>query len=238
MGFGTKLDLRFGPGLSDCGRRAGAKSIESAEPNPLEEVVMERSKQTPRPAPQDAQSLFQRRASKTRLDDLKLGEPQRDVLRSILLRARGPADAIDGRAASPSTSKPSGITALVTGSDRAARENAAAALATELDVELYRVDLGQVVSKYIGETEKNLDRVFSAAEKAGAVLLFDEADALFGERTDVKDAHDRYANIEVGYLVERLESFSGVAVLATNTRSNIDPAFLRRIRYDVELPNV
>ena len=119
-----------------------------------------------------------------------------------------------------------------------ARENAAAALANELGVDVYRVDLGKLMSKYVGETEKNLRRVFAAAEEAGAVLLFDEADALFGKRTDVKDAHDRYANIEVGHLLERLESFTGVAILATNTKSNIDPAFVRRIRYIVDLPNV
>ena len=198
---------------------------------------MERSNETPRPTPQDTQSLFQRRTAKTRLGDLTLDQPQRDVIRSIALRARRPADATGPRAASRSTSEPSGVTALFTGSDRVARENVAAALANELEVDLYRVDLSQVVSKYIGETEKNLARVFAAAEEAGAVLLFDEADALFGNRTDVKDAHDRYANIEVGYLVERLESFSGVAILATNTKSDIDPAFTRRIRYAVELPN-
>src|SRR5689334_19271776 len=104
---------------------------------------------------------------------------------------------------------------LVVGSDRTARENAAAAIAREAGAPLQRVDLGQVVSKYIGETEKNLSRVFAAAEKAGAVLFFDEADALFGKRTDVKDAHDRYANLETSYLLERIEAYAGLVVLGT-----------------------
>ena len=99
------------------------------------------------------------------------------------------------------------------------------------------VPLATLVSKYIGETEKNLRTVFDAAERSGAVLFFDEADALFGERTDVKDAHDRYANLEMSYLLEQLESFRGVVMLATNAKSNIDPAFTRRIRYFVELPD-
>ena len=198
---------------------------------------MEPANQARRDKPQDAQALVQRRPSTTRIADVALDERQRDVLRSIAAAARGPADSTASRVATRPTSKRTGVTTLFVGSDPSMRESAAAALANELDVDLYRVDLGQVVSKYIGETEKNLRQVFDAAERAGAVLLLDEADALFGKRTDVKDAHDRYANIEVGYLLERLESFDGVAVLATNTKSNIDPAFVRRIRYIVELPN-
>jgi SpoVK/Ycf46/Vps4 family AAA+-type ATPase len=206
--------------------------------NSLEEVVMEPRKEAPRPTPQDTQPLFERRAATTRVDDIALDEAQRSVIRSIAVRARRPADAAGPGAASRPAPALSGVTAMVVGSDRTARENAAAAVANELGVDVYRVDLGKLVSKYIGETEKNLRRVFAAAEDAGAVLLFDEADALFGKRTDVKDAHDRYANIEVGYLLERLESFSGVAILATNTKSDIDPAFVRRIRYIVDVPNV
>jgi SpoVK/Ycf46/Vps4 family AAA+-type ATPase len=108
-------------------------------------------------------------------------------------------------------------------------------LATAASLEVHRVDLGEVVSKYIGETEKNIDRVFAEAEKAGAVLLFDEADALFGKRTDVKDAHDRYANLEFGYLLQRMESSEGLSILATNTTVNIDDAFKRRIRYTLRV---
>ncbi len=113
---------------------------------------------------------------------------------------------------------------------------AAEVLANELRLDLYRIDLSQVVSKYIGETEKNLARVFEAAEGAGAILLFDEADALFGKRSEVKDSHDRYANIEVSYLLQRMESYRGLAILTTNIKSALDPAFLRRIRFVVQFP--
>ncbi len=101
---------------------------------------------------------------------------------------------------------------------------------------LYRIDLSQVVNKYIGETEKNLRRLFDAADAADVILFFDEADALFGKRTEVKDAHDRYANLEVSYLLERMERFKGLAILATNRKKDLDEAFLRRLRFVVEFP--
>ena len=113
---------------------------------------------------------------------------------------------------------------------------AAEVLANALRLDLYRIDLSQVVSKYIGETEKNLRRVFDAAEEGAAVLLFDEADALFGKRSEVKDSHDRYANIEVSYLLQRMEAYRGLAILTTNRKSALDTAFLRRIRFAVEFP--
>jgi SpoVK/Ycf46/Vps4 family AAA+-type ATPase len=113
---------------------------------------------------------------------------------------------------------------------------AAEVLAAALELDLYRIDLSQVVSKYIGETEKNLGRVFDAAEQGGAVLLFDEADALFGKRSEVKDSHDRYANIEVSYLLQRMEAYRGLAILTTNMKGALDPAFLRRIRFVVQFP--
>ena len=106
----------------------------------------------------------------------------------------------------------------------------------DLHRDLYRVDLSKVIGKYIGETEKNLDRLFDAAESEGAILFFDEADALFGKRSEVKDAHDRYANIEISYFLQRLESFNGAAILATNKKENLDPAFLRRLRFVVHFP--
>jgi SpoVK/Ycf46/Vps4 family AAA+-type ATPase len=113
---------------------------------------------------------------------------------------------------------------------------AAEVLANELRLDLFRVDLSQVVSKYIGETEKNLRRVFDAAECGGAILLFDEADALFGKRSEVKDSHDRYANIEVGYLLQRMEAYRGLAILTTNLKGALDEAFLRRLAFVVEFP--
>ena len=113
---------------------------------------------------------------------------------------------------------------------------AAEVLAAELKLDLYRIDLSPVVSKYIGETEKNLRRVFDAAEENGAILLFDEADGLFGKRSEVKDSHDRYANIEVSYLLQRMEAYRGLAMLTTNMRQGIDQAFLRRIRFVGRVP--
>jgi SpoVK/Ycf46/Vps4 family AAA+-type ATPase len=113
---------------------------------------------------------------------------------------------------------------------------AAEVIANELRLNLYRIDLSAVVSKYIGETEKNLRRMFDAAENGGAILFFDEADALFGKRSEVKDSHDRYANIEINYLLQRMEAYRGLAILATNMKSALDTAFLRRLRFIVRFP--
>ena len=129
-----------------------------------------------------------------------------------------------------------GLVCLFAGPPGTGKTMAAQILARELDLELYRVDLSRVVSKYIGETEKNLDRVFDQARAANAMLLFDEADALFGKRTEVRDAHDRYANIETGFLLQRIEVHDGVTVLATNLRKNIDEAFQRRMHVIADFP--
>ncbi|MBB5429130.1 AAA+ superfamily predicted ATPase [Paraburkholderia sp. JPY158] len=129
-----------------------------------------------------------------------------------------------------------GVTALFVGPSGTGKTLSAEALARELGLDLYRIDLAGIVSKYIGETEKNLDRVFSAAVHANAVLFFDEADALFGKRSEVKDAHDRYANIEVAYLLQKMEQFDGLAILATNLKQNLDEAFARRLTFTVHFP--
>jgi ATP-dependent 26S proteasome regulatory subunit len=129
-----------------------------------------------------------------------------------------------------------GISMLLSGPSGTGKTMAAEVIANDLSLDLYRIDLSRVVSKYIGETEKNLRAVFDAAEASGAVLLFDEADALFGKRSEVKDSHDRYANIEVSYLLQRMESYAGLAILATNMKSHLDAAFLRRLRYVVDVP--
>ena len=113
---------------------------------------------------------------------------------------------------------------------------AADILAHELALDIYKIDLSTVVSKYIGETEKNLRRLFDAAEEGGAILFFDESDALFGKRSQVKDSHDRYANIEVNYLLQRMEAYGGLAILATNRPGDMDRAFQRRIRFDIPFP--
>lgn len=129
-----------------------------------------------------------------------------------------------------------GISALFAGPSGTGKTLAAEVLANELRLDLYRIDLSAVVSKYIGETEKNLRRIFDAAEGGGAILLFDEADALFGRRSEVKDSHDRYANLEVSYLLQRMEAYRGLAILTTNMKQAIDTAFLRRIRFIVNFP--
>jgi hypothetical protein len=129
-----------------------------------------------------------------------------------------------------------GLTALFAGPPGTGKTMAAEAIARKLSLPLYRIDLSQVVNKYIGETEKNLRRLFDAADTADIILFFDEADALFGKRTEVKDAHDRYANLEVSYLLERMERFKGLAILATNRKKDLDDAFLRRLRFAIEFP--
>jgi hypothetical protein len=129
-----------------------------------------------------------------------------------------------------------GLNALFSGPPGTGKTMAAEVIASELQLDLYRIDLSQVVSKYIGETEKNLHQIFLEAQTAHAILFFDEADALFGKRSEVKDAHDRYANIEVGYLLQKMEEYEGVAILATNLGGHIDEAFLRRMHFIVEFP--
>ena len=129
-----------------------------------------------------------------------------------------------------------GLNVLFYGGSGTGKTLAAEVLACALGLALYRIDLSSVVSKYIGETEKNLERIFAEAQAANAILLFDEADALFGKRSEVKDAHDRYANIEIGYLLQRMEDFDGVSILTTNLRRNLDDAFVRRLHFIVEFP--
>ena len=129
-----------------------------------------------------------------------------------------------------------GLSVLFTGPSGVGKTTAAEALASDLALDLYEIDLSSVVSKYIGETEKNLSEIFHEAEATQAVLFFDEADALFGRRTEIKDAHDRYANIEVNYLLQRVDQFAGLVVMATNMQRNLDDAFLRRIHEIVEFP--
>lgn len=130
----------------------------------------------------------------------------------------------------------SGVSALFAGPPGTGKTMGAEILASELDLPMYRIDLSQVVNKYIGETEKNLKRLFDAADISDVILFFDEADSLFGRRTEVKDAHDRYANLEISYLLERMERFKGVAILATNRKKDLDEAFLRRLRFIIDFP--
>jgi len=169
-------------------------------------------------------------------DALVLPEPQLEMLREISRQMRHRARVYNTWGFGSATGRGLGITALFAGASGTGKTTAAEVLAHELKLDLYRIDLSQVVSKYIGETEKSLRRIFDAAEEGGALLFFDEADALFGRRTEVKDSHDRYANIEVSYLLQRMEQYRGLAVLATNMKQALDPAFLRRIRFVVAFP--
>jgi AAA+ superfamily predicted ATPase len=129
-----------------------------------------------------------------------------------------------------------GVTALFAGPSGTGKTMAAIGVTQALGIQILRLDLSRVVSKYIGDTEKNLDRVFTDAERSGAAILIDEADALFGKRSEVKDAHDRYANIEVAYLLQRMEAYQGLAILTTNQRQNLDAAFVRRLRFIIDFP--
>jgi len=169
-------------------------------------------------------------------DDLVLPPAHLELLREIVHHVRHRTQVYERWGFGDRTSRGLGVSALFTGESGTGKTLAAEVLAGELRLDLYRIDLSATVSKYIGETEKNLRRLFDAAEASGAVLLFDEADALFGRRGDVKDAHDRYANLEVAYLLQRMESYRGLALLTTNLRSNVDRAFVRRLRFVVQFP--
>lgn len=168
--------------------------------------------------------------------DLVLPESQRRALREIAAHVRQRAKVYETWGFAAQGDRGLGISALFAGASGTGKTMAAEVLAADLRLDLYRIDLSQIVSKYIGETEKNLRRVFAAAEEGGAVLLFDEADALFGKRSEVKDSHDRYANIEVSYLLQRMEAYRGLAILTTNLKTAVDTAFLRRLRFVVQFP--
>ena len=180
--------------------------------------------------------LAQRIEPATGWDDLILPEPQHRTLCDIATHVRRRVRVYETWGFAAKGARGLGINALFAGASGTGKTMAAEVLADELRLDLYRIDLSQVVSKYIGETEKNLGRVFDAAEEGGVILLFDEADALFGKRSEVKDSHDRYANIEVSYLLQRMESYRGLAILTTNIKNALDTAFLRRIRFVVQFP--
>ncbi|WP_405815221.1 ATP-binding protein [Streptomyces sp. NBC_01390] len=168
--------------------------------------------------------------------DLVLHERQTSVLREIVAHVRQRPTVHQEWGFAATLRRGLGVTALFAGGSGTGKTLAAEVMAKELGLDLFVVDLSQVVSKYIGETEKNLRRVFDAAERGGALLLFDEADALFGKRSEVKDSHDRYANLEVSYLLMRMEAYRGLAILTTNMKKALDTAFLRRIRFVVDFP--
>lgn len=169
-------------------------------------------------------------------DDLVLPQPQKKILREVAAQVRQRSRVYRDWGFAAKGARGLGISALFTGGSGTGKTMAAEVLAGELELDLYRIDLSQVVSKYIGETEKNIRQVFDAADEGGAILLFDEADALFGKRSEVKDSHDRYANIEISYLLQRMEEYRGLAILTTNMKKALDTAFMRRIRFIIDFP--
>ena len=180
--------------------------------------------------------LVQRIEATADWEDLVLPEKELGVLREIAAHVRQRSKVYEQWGFAAKGAKGLGISALFAGSSGTGKTLSAEVLGNALNLDVYRIDLSAVVSKYIGETEKNLRRVFDAAEGGGVILLFDEADALFGKRTEVKDSHDRHANVEVSYLLQRMEAYRGLAILTTNLKTSLDQAFLRRIRFVVQYP--
>lgn len=173
---------------------------------------------------------------KYKLNDIILPEEQKTQLREICNQAKYRSTVLEKWGFDCHLSLGKGLNVLFLGLPGTGKTMAAEAIARELQLDLYKIDLSQIVSKYIGETEKNLDRIFTAAATSNAILLFDEADALFGKRSEVKDARDRYANIEVGYLLQKMEEYEGIAILTTNLGNNMDDAFIRRLSFIIEFP--
>ena len=183
--------------------------------------------------------LAARIESKVSWSDLILGDRERKTLLEIMIHVRQRSKVYEDWGMGLKSKRGLGISALFAGSSGTGKTLAAEVLANELNLDIYRIDLSTLVSKYIGETEKNLRKIFDRAEGCGVILLFDEADAIFGRRSEVRDSHDRYANLEISYLLQRIETYQGLAILTTNLKQDIDRAFLRRIRFIVnfEFPN-
>ena len=169
-------------------------------------------------------------------DDIVLPADQLSILKEIISTVRGRPLVLETWGVGEKLAASAGVTILFAGPPGTGKTMAAEVVASELGLELYKIDLSTVVNKYIGETEKNLGRIFDEASNSNAILFFDEADAIFGKRSEVKDAHDRYANIEVSYLLQRMETYDGVTILATNLRANLDDAFTRRLQFAVDFP--
>jgi hypothetical protein len=210
-----------------------ASSPSSGAPGDLGKVLWQACRRESRPRLDD---LAQRIQPSAGWEELVLQPAQKEILREISLHVRQRSQVYDAWDFRSKGQRGLGISALFAGASGTGKTMAAEVIANELQLELYRIDLSAVVSKYIGETEKNLRQVFDAAERGGAILLFDEADALFGKRSDVKDSHDRHANIEVSYLLQRMEAYRGLAILTSNMKEALDSAFLRRLRFVVDFP--
>lgn len=225
------LASQFHLSLPEIQRAAGRASHN--EEGSLEQRLWDECRAASRPK---LDLLAQRLDPKATWDDLVLPEAETASLREIVGQARRRSIVYDDWGFGQRMNRGLGISVLFAGESGTGKTMAAEVIANDLRLNLYRIDLSAVVSKYIGETEKNLRLVFDAAEDGGTILFFDEADALFGKRSEVKDSHDRYANIEINYLLQRMESYSGLAILATNLKSALDSAFLRRLRFIVQFP--
>jgi hypothetical protein len=229
---GAMLAGQFNLNLTDIRKVASSAAKEHSDDLTLNEL-WDRCRDLTRPR---LDTLAQRLQPKATWDDLVLPPEPMALIRRIAGQVRTRHRVYDQWGFSEKMNRGFGISALFSGESGTGKTMAAEVIANDLRLNLYRIDLSAVVSKYIGETEKNLRKLFDAAEQGGAILFFDEADALFGKRSEVKDSHDRYANIEINYLLQRMEAFSGLAILATNMKSALDPAFMRRLRFIVDLP--
>ncbi len=216
-----------------CAKATGHFADKKIDPEEVYSVLWDTCLREGRPR---LESMSVRIEPAAKWDDLVLPGPQRRILSEIAMHVRQRKKVYDSWGFIKKGMRGLGISVLFAGESGTGKTMAAEVLANELHLDLYRIDLSQVVSKYIGETEKNLRRVFDAAEEGGAILLFDEADALFGKRTEVRDSHDRFANIEVSYLLQRMEAYRGLAILTTNMKNALDTAFMRRIRFIVQFP--
>ncbi|HWO12994.1 MAG TPA: ATP-binding protein, partial [Polyangiaceae bacterium] len=215
----------------------------------IEEVAAEARSAAPERAPEQAWNAVRRRIRpsfgtlarliepKASWERLVLPAAQKSVLRDIAVHVKQRQRVYDSWGFAERSSRGLGISALFAGPSGTGKTMAAEVLARQLELDLVHVDLSRVISKYIGETERNLSQIFDAAEAGSAILLFDEADALFGRRSEVKDAHDRYANIEVSYLLQRMEEYRGLALLTSNRENDLDVAFARRLRFVVRFPH-
>jgi len=232
-GFVKQLASQFNLTLADIQESVQRATSGESKGQDISVRLWAASRSQARPRLEELAHRIEPRAS---WRELVLPETEKSLLRQIACHIAQRAVVYHEWGFAESCSRGLGISALFAGGTGTGKTMAAEVLANELQLDLYRIDLSCVVSKYIGETEKNLRRVFDAAEDGGAILFFDEADALFGKRSEVKDSHDRYANIEINYLLQRMESYSGLSVLATNMKSALDPAFLRRLRFLITFP--
>ncbi len=230
--IGAAFPLRV-DGMAHAARLACARAEEADTPAQLHDKFVAACRST---ASQRISRFAHRIAPKFRLDDVVLPGDRRSQLDEIIANVRLASKVFDEWRFGEKLSYGRGVAALFHGPSGTGKTMAAQAIAQALGIEIFALDLSRVVSKYIGETEKNIDAVFADAQRSGAAVLIDEADALLGKRSEVKDAHDRYANIEVAYLLQRMESFEGLAILTTNIRQNIDQAFQRRLRFVIEFP--